>query len=310
LAVLSGLFWYFWARKPICSQNCKAQIFIVKKGESLAEIAQKLENQKLVRSSVFFQLEATRLGIIRKMQAGNFRLNPEMTPSEIAQELTRGTFDYWITIIEGLRREEIATILAEKLEGEESRFSKQEFLQKTISLEGKLFPDTYLIPKNATASEVVSMLTLNFEKKTAGLFLKEEDLILASLVEREAKNKPDRFIVAGILKKRLNASWPLQVDATVQYAKASKECRVQNTKCQWWPQKLTKDDLKLDSPYNTYLYQGLPPTPICNPSLSSMEAVKNSAETPYWYYLSGENGKMYYAQTLKEHQENIKEYLR
>lgn len=306
---LGGLFWWLWAKSPACRQGCQEKIFVIKKGESLGKIAQRLEGQGLVRSSLFFQLEATRLGIVRNIQAGDFRLNPQMTPAQIAEELTHGTLDRWATIIEGLRREEIAKRFEEALSGEDSQFSKEEFLKKTASLEGKLFPDTYLIPKNATTDQVISILSLNFEKKTAGLFLTLEDLILASLIEREVKKTEDRPIVAGILLKRIKASWPLQVDAAVQYAKAEREC-LSFKDCQWWPQKLTKDDLRIDSPYNTYLYQGLPPAPICNPGLASIKAAKGPVATNYWYYLSDREGEMHYAETIEEHELNIEEYLR
>lgn len=310
VAVLSGLFWWVWAKRPVCQKNCQSQIFVVKKGESLGEIAQRLEAQGLIRSSLFFQIEATRLGVIRKIQAGDFRLNPSTAPSETARLLTHGTLDAWVTIIEGLRREEIAEELVRQLAdgGEDSKFSKEEFLKRTIGLEGRLFPDTYLFPKEATAERIINIMNLNFEKKTAGLSLGEEDLILASLIEREARQENDRPIVAGVLLKRLKASWPLQVDAAVQYAKAEKECVASKT-CEWWPKKLTRQDLEIDSPYNTYLYPGLPPAPICSPGLSSIKAAQNPTATDYWYYLSDWQGKMYYAKTLEEHNQNIQKYL-
>jgi len=308
LAVLSGLFWWAWAGRSVCEKNCQPQIFVIKKGEGLSEIAQKLEDQGLVRSSFFFQIEATRLGVVRKIQAGDFRLNSSMMPSEIARLLTHGTLDRWVTIIEGLRREEIAEKLVDQLGGKDSKFSKEEFLEKTIGLEGRLFPDTYLFPKEATAERIISFMNLNFEKKTAGLLLKEEDLILASLIEREVRGANDQPIVAGILLKRLKASWPLQVDAAVQYAKATRQCRGKDG-CVWWPKGLTKADLKIDSSYNTYLYQGLPPTPICNPGLSSIKAAASPILTDYWYYLSDREGKMHYAVTLEEHNKNIQKYL-
>ena len=129
----------------------------------------------------------------------------------------------------------------------------------------------------------------------------EEALILASLVEREAKYDEDRVKVAEILIRRLNNDWPLQVDASVQYLSGSQG--------NWWP-KVTKEDLKIDSPYNTYLYRGLQPTPICNPGLKSLESVLEAGETPYWYYLSDKKSEMHYAETLEEHEENVARYLK
>jgi len=303
-------FWWVWASSPACSDSCQNKIFIVKKGESLGEIAQNLEDESLVRSSLAFQFVVAKLGITRSIQAGDFRLNPKMSLEEIAQELTFGTLDRWITLIEGWRREEITEEIAVRLEGEESLFSQTEFLNLTRNLEGKLFPDTYLVPKDADAQRVVEMLTTNFEKKTSDLDSDRKTLILASIIEREAKYAEDRPIVAGIIYNRLNSGMLLQADATVQYAVANAKCKMENGKCEWWPKSLSKEDLKIDSPYNTYLYQGLPPASICNSSLASIKAALNPQETDYWFYLSDRQGKMHYAKTLGEHNANIEKYLR
>jgi UPF0755 protein len=303
-------FWWVWATAPICSADCQNKIFIINKGEGSNEVGQRLEQEKLIRSSFAFQLLATKLGISRKIQAGDFRLNPRMSPEEIAQELTLGTLDRWITLIEGWRREQMAAEISAELEGEEGLFNQAEFLTLTKNLEGKLFPDTYLIPKEADAEKVVSMLTANFEKKTKDLEVDQKSLILASILEREARHPADRPIVAGILLKRLEQGWPLQADATVQYAVASAKCIAQSAKCdEWWPKSLTKEDLKIKSAYNTYLNQGLPPAPICNPGLASIEAVLNSQATDYWFYLSDNQGIIHYAKTGAEHQGNIEKYL-
>jgi len=296
--------WWQWATAPLCKNNCQSKIFVISKGESLSSVAKRLEEENLIRSSFAFQILATKEGIVRKIQAGDFRLNPQMTPLKIARELTHGTLDRWVTIIEGLRREQIAEKLEEA--GFEN-FQKEDFLEGSKNLEGKLFPDTYLIPKDANAQKIIEILTKNFAKKTP--MPSKEVLILSSIVEREAKFEEDRPIVAGILLKRLKNGWPLQADATVQYAVGSKRCGSQNKGCEWWPKKLTREDLKINSPYNTYVYSGLPPSPICNPGLKAIEAVLNPVETDFWFYLSDKEGKMHYAKTAEEHQENIKKYL-
>jgi UPF0755 protein len=300
--------WWQWATAPFCVNNCQAKIFVISKGESLSSVAKRLEEENLIRSSFAFQILATKEGIVRKIQAGDFRLNPQMTPLEIARELTHGTLDRWVTIIEGLRREQIAEKFEEA--GFEN-FKKEEFLERSKNLEGKLFPDTYLIPKDANAQEIIEILTKNFFKKTP--MPSKEVLILSSIVEREAKFEEDRPIVAGILLKRLKNGWPLQADATVQYAVANKQSSSltieQLKNFDWWPKNLTREDLKIKSPYNTYLYPGLPPAPICNPGLKAIEAVLNPVETDFWFYLSDKEGKMHYAKTAEEHQENIKRYL-
>ncbi len=313
LILVSSVFslWFFWAAKPACSTNCQNKIFVIKKGESLGEIAQNLEDEGLIHSSLVFQFITVRLRITRKIQAGDFRLNPRMSMEEIAQELTHGTLDRWVTLIEGWRREQIGRELTAELKGEQSQFNEAEFIDLTKNFEGKLFPDTYLIPRDADAPKVVDLLTGNFEKKTEDLNLDRRTLILASIVEREAKYPEDRPIVAGILLNRLNSGMLLQADATVQYAIATKYCSSDTDGCEeWWPKNLTGEDLKINSLYNTYVFAGLPPAPICSPGLDSIKAALNLQETDYWFYLSDKEGKMHYAKTFEEHNQNIERYLR
>jgi UPF0755 protein len=190
-------------------------------------------------------------------------------------------------------------------------------LSASQGLEGYLFPDSYLVPVNSSASAIVKLMKNNFDKKTAGLLEQAKErgltpsqvLIIASLVEREARLDSDRPLVAGVLINRLKDGWPLQVDATVQYVKANKLCRLKVSNCQeWWPA-INKKDLLLSSPYNTYLRKGLPPAPISNPSLSSIKAVVNYQESDYWFYLSDKSGRVHLSRTLQEHQEKIRKYL-
>lgn len=186
-----------------------------------------------------------------------------------------------------------------------------EIVRKTN--EGYIFPDTYMVPKNATFDTVYSIIKNNSKfvealqniKKKSKLTEKEV-LILASLVEREARLPSTREKIAGIILKRYLADWPLQIDATVQYILG-----YQPNEKSWWKKYLTEEDLKIDSPYNTYKNKGLPPDPICSPSLSSIEAVINAnSSTPYWYYITDNNGVMHYAVTLEEHESNVQKYLR
>lgn len=284
-----------------------AIIFVVKRGESLNQIINNLNSQGLIRSRIVFFLVIKQLGVERNIQAGDFRLSPAMDVFEIAKNLTHGTLDIWTTIIEGLRREEIAQIISKDFTIPESEFLK-------YAQEGYLFPDTYLIPKDATAETVLKIFTTNFDNKfsqqlknkAASLNLKENEvIILASIVEKEARNKQDMQKVASIILKRYQNDWPLQVDATIQYALGYQP--VEKT---WWKKSLTKDDLEIKSAYNSYKNPGLPPTPICNPGLNAIEAVINAdPTTPYWYYMSDKSGLMHYAVTLDQHNQNIDQYL-
>jgi len=282
---------------------------VIKRGEKLNSIAQRLKKEELIRNPLAFKIVVYTQGLRGKIQAGSFQLSPGWNLYEIARALTLGIEDIWLTFPEGWRKEEFAQRLAANLEN----FNIQEFLSLTKDLEGYLFPDTYLIPKSASPSAIVKILTNNFEKKTKDLKVSYQDLILASIVEREVKHEEDRPIVAGILTKRLKEGWLLQVDATVQYAVANKQ--FENLKIgqlenfDWWPE-ITENNLGIDSPYNTYRYKGLPPTPICNPGLAALKAVLNPLPTDYWFYLSDKEGKIHFAKTLEEHQENIIRYLK
>lgn len=135
-----------------------------------------------------------------------------------------------------------------------------------------------------------------------------EIITLASIVERETKTDEERPLVAGILIKRLKDGWPLQVDASVQYAVATKNCKVFGAECKWWPI-LSKEDMSINSPFNSYKFKGLPPHPIANPGLSSIKAVIYPKESDYWFYLHDKSGKIYFAKTTEEHKENIRKYL-
>lgn len=311
-----GFFWWSWAKQAVSLQESEKKTFVILKGESTNSIAQRLYQEGLIRSPLIFKIVVYKEMLAGKIQAGSFQLSPSMAPREIGEILTHGTNDIWLTIPEGWRSEEIVQELTQELAGESNQdFTKE--IRKFIENEGYLFPDTYLFPKQATSGLIIKAMKDNFARKFhSGLaeeaekkgLTPEEVVILASLVEREVKHDEDRPLVAGILIKRWQNDWPLQVDATVQYVKANDQQLTTKDQINWWP-KVTKDDLEISSPYNTYQYSGLPPTPICNPGLASIEAVIYPQETAYWYYLSDNQGNMHYAATIDEHNQNIAKYL-
>lgn len=331
---VGGFFWWRLNTSPVSGQeSIPAEVFVIKKGEDLSSIAARLRQAGLIRSPLAFKIFVLAKGLSGEIQAGDFHLYPSLTIEEVAQILTHGTLDIWLTFPEGWRREELARRLASNLEG----FDSQEFIVSTEDLEGYLFPDTYLIPRNASSTAVIDILTDNFEKKfTADLettaknrgLTKRQVAIFASIVEREVRSAEDRPIVAGILLKRWRENWPLQADATVQYAVAAinnqqpaslaggstipglpPRSGAGSNQVNWWPGKLTKTDLETDSPYNTYAHKGLPPAPICSPGLASIKAVIDPEESDYWFYLSDSQGKMHYAETIQEHNQNVSQYL-
>jgi UPF0755 protein len=313
---LGGFFWWRWATSPVSQDLNQSQIFVIHQGESLSFIAQQLANAGLIKNATAFKILVLAKGLSGQIQAGDFRVKPAWTTEEIAYLLTHGSLDVWLTFPEGWRREEYDRRLTSNLDN----FSYSEFLTLTQNKEGFLFPDTYLIPKDASPSAVMTIFTNNFEKKfdlemtlaakDKGL-TQEQVIILASIVERETRTDKDRPIVAGILLKRWQENWPLQADATIQYALANqKNIDLEDWQAaDWWPQ-ITKADLKISSSYNTYKNKGLPPTPICNPGLASLNAVIHPQESDYWFYLSDNQGVMHYAKTSEEHNGNIEQFLR
>jgi UPF0755 protein len=308
MVVAGWISWLWWndSISEVDPGDSKPLVFIVNRGDGVKTIAANLYQQNIIRSPTGFYLLVKLLGIERQLQAGDFRLNRSMDATSIARELTHGILDLWVTMLEGWRKEEVATKLAKDID-----IPEQEFLK--YATEGYMFPDTYLIPRDATPAGVVKMFTDNFDKKVTVQmredakklgFTLDEVMILASLVEKEGKTAEDRPIIAGILEKRLKAGWPLQVDATIQYA-----IGYQPIEKTWWKKELTADDLKMKSPYNTYLNPGLPPAPICNPGLESIMAVIYPEDSDYWYYLHDLSGVVHYAKTIDEHNANSTKYL-
>lgn len=306
VAGLLGFLWWNDATSPRDPQDSAPVAFGVQNGEGVKSIVARLTADRLIRSPTGFYILIKYLGIEKKIQAGDYRLNRSMNAEEIARELTHGILDIWVTTLEGWRVEEIATKLAKELD-----LPEQEFLK--YADEGYMFPDTYLIERNASASSVAEVLRKTFDQKITsamrsdalktGLSFKEV-LTLASIVEREGRTDSDRPVIAGILLKRLRNDWPLQADATLQYALGYQA--VDKT---WWKKELTDDDKKIPSPYNTYLHTDLPPAPIANPGLASIQAVIYPKESDYWYYIHDSKGSAHYAKTIEEHNDNVRKYL-
>lgn len=316
LLIFPFYFFPWWNKQtsPVDPENKETQVFVIPLGWGIDKIGERLKTEGLIKNILAFKLMVIKEGIAQELQAGDFRLSSAMNLFEIAQTLTHGTLDVWAMIPEGLRREEISGRLIDSFAEYGMEFDGASFLAQTNDLEGFLFPDTYLISKDASPQEIGEILKNNFEEKYASLTVntnltKKQTVILASLIEREAKHDQDRPVVAGILIKRLRKGWPLQVDASIQYAKANISCQASDLKCNWWPKPTAEDLKETESLYNTYENKGLPPTPICNPGLASLKAALDPEDSEYWFYLSDNSGNIHYAKNLEEHQENIAQYL-
>lgn len=310
--VLGGMFlalvWSLF--QPVSQLPANSVRFVIPRGQAISVIASRLVEEDLIKNEYAFRAVLKLKGYESKLQAGSFRLSPDMSPDEIAYELTQGTNDLWITIPEGWRREEIAESLVEQ---EMPAFDPDEFLTLTTDLEGQLFPDSYLFSRESTAATVTQILHNTFEQKVVTGLADEisassrdfnQALIMASIVEREARGYEEMRQVAGILWNRIDIGMGLQADATLQYVTGYDQ--VENS---WWTPP-TAADKELISTYNTYKYAGLPPAPIANPGISAIRAALNPATTDNLYYLHDPSGEIHYARSLEQHNANVQQYLR
>lgn len=294
--------------QPVSTDN-SSKIFTVKSGQGIKSIAQTLEDSKLIKNKYVFLYYTYSLSLNKKIQAGNFKLSPNLTTKEIAVKLTQaGVTDYWVKILEGLRVEELTDIFPE-----DSPIKSADFIKAAKTKEGYIFPDSYLIPQYFTLDQVLSSIQSNFDKKFAQAkvgatntqLTDKQILVLASIIEHEARTLKVKQGVSGVLMNRLNSNMPLQSDVTVQYARDT-----QRKPKKYWEDLAAADIKSVVSPYNTYQNTGLPPAPICNPGYDSIYAAFHPTESDYIFYLTGDDGIMYYAKTLDEHNSNIANHLK
>lgn len=244
---------------------------------------------------------------------GAYKLSKDMTPKQIAAVLHGKPYMKWIVIPEGLRKEEIAALLAKELgwsSAERQKWITTYTALKFDYVEGVYFPDTYLIPVDESALDVANRIVAKFNEKFAPYIPRfnaenikwTTGLTLASIVQREAANDAEMPLIAGILWNRLDQNIALGVDATLQYIRG-------DVGKGWWAP-ITVADKELDSPYNTYKNKGLPPHPISNPGLPAIDAALNPAKIDCLYYLHDKDRVIHCAATYEEHQANIEKYLK
>lgn len=307
----------FWwqIRKPL-SKSAEIKIFKIEKGQSAKTIADNLVKAGLIENSFTFRLYVFFALSQYALKSGEYEFSPAMSIREIADAIIfGGTNEVLITIPEGfsLKQTEERLIAAKLVKpGEVVNYKFTEKIPpilsdkpKLASLEGYLFPDTYRFFKDALLSDIVSKMVANFDDKmtpdlemaiSQSKYNLYQMITMASLIEKEVKGDADREIISGILWKRLKAGIPLQVDATLVYITGRKE--------------ISDTDKKINSPYNTYFYRGLPKGPIANPGLSAIRAAIFPKASPYWYYLSAKDGATIFSKTLEEHNRNKAIYLK
>ncbi len=274
-------------------------------GSSISAITKQFKDAGVVQSDLLLYFVLLTSYEPADVKASTYIFSEPHDVYQVAKTLVTGDFDsLLISFIhrEGEPVKEIAVTAEATLTG----FSAAEFVLLASTSEGKLFPETYRIPKTFTPLELYTLMIETYEEnltplrdriKTSGL-TETEVIILASIIEREANSSASMKLVSGILQNRLALGMALQVDASMEYIleKPLKE--------------LTAEDLKIDTPYNTYLYRGLPPTAIGNPGLDAIMAVLEPTPSEYMFYITGNDGNFYYAEDFDGHRQNIAKYLR
>lgn len=306
----------------------------IPKGSGLSQISRELKAQDLISSELVFKGLAFLTGSANKLQAGDYKLPENLSLTQLLSRLKTGegaNTDDEVKILEGWTLNDVAKTLQSRgiattdffalagtppttttrMKSAPALWSREyTFLEQKpsgASLEGYLFPDTYRFHKDATAEDVIGKMLNNFEAKIAQLIDSSaretgrsgyDILTVASIVEAEVPHKEDRPIIAGIVWKRLSIGMGLQVDSSVNYVTSRDHAS------------LTTEDLKVDTPYNTYKYRGLPPTPIGNPGLDALRAAIAPQESLYLYWLSTKDGTTIFSKTLDEHNAAKAKYLK
>lgn len=316
VAIVCAGAWFAYAIWGDRSHPQTAQQIIVPRGSTFHDIAAELAQAGIVNNAAALRIYAKFTHADTTAHAGAFRFQPHQSAAQVLAQLESGGAQVakWVTIPEGFTAKQIAQRLQDDGFGDAQTFSRA-FLHDSIvidgtrtkNLEGYLFPSTYLIPLGALPKTVEQIMTAQFRKelpKDAAAKARAHGLTvpqvvtLASLIEREAKADDERALMAGVYYNRLRLGMPLEVDATIEYALPEHH------------DVITYRDLRLDSPYNTYLHQGLPPTPIANPGEPSLQAAFNPTASPYLYYVYKGNGHHAFARTLAQQNANIAKYLK
>lgn len=312
--LLLAIFYFSFSLRPLASVSeagveGSARFFSVPDGAGFFDIVDQLKRDSLIKSSFAFKTLAILKGDANDLKAGRYRLSPTLSSFEILHLLVEGARrEITVVIPEGSTVYEIDRVLSNNGVLDERELSRY---AEAHALEGHLFPDTYRFFTGSNVEEVADKFLANFEKKATPILgesgaRRNENLILASLLEKEVPDFKDMQIVAGIIKKRSSAGMPLQIDATICYIKEGKTLDI-SFSC--YP--LTPLDFKIESHYNTYLYPGWPLGPISNPGENALRAAVSPKKSPYWYYLSDPvSKKTIFAQTLDEHNQNRFKYLK
>lgn len=297
--------------------NGTEQIFTIASGESAVSVAERLQQANIISNSQAFLDYLVYTGLDRTLQSGDYVISPALSIIEVARQMQDSTpADVAFVILAGWRMEEIAASLPTS--GLEISPAKFLYAAKTpppvltlevdsASMEGFFFPASYILPRNASSQQALEIIARNFvlhitKEMRAGFAAQGLNLyqavILASIVERESIQTDEQALIASVFLNRLKIGMTLGSDPTVQYA-LGYDSATQT----WWKNPLSLEDLKFDSPHNTYIHAGLPPAPIANPSLSALQAVAFPQNSSYYYFRArcDNSGYHFFAVTMEEH---------
>lgn len=300
------------------SDDTTEVVFDVEPGHTMTTVAHRLEEQKIIKNSWLFSKWARLKGQSQKLKRGEYSLHRAMTPNQVLAVITSGKSKVRsLTIPEGKNIFEIAEIFEKSGYGSKEEFLKmvrdKNFIQQLLgekveSLEGYLFPDTYMVTKFDTQMEIIQQMVNHFLKvwndieplaKKTG-WNRHQFLTFASIVEKESGHPEDRTKVSSVFHNRLKLNMRLQTDPTVLYGKAIETGLL--------PSNISRADLLTPNRYNTYTIYGLPPTPISNPGLDAMKAAAEPAATKYLYFVSRNDGTTAFSETLTEHNKAVQTF--
>jgi len=301
--------------------------FTVEQDESVDSIADRLKDEGLIRSPAYFRFRVRIAGLGGDIIAGRYLIDPAMSTTQIIHLITSRDAalaqEAQVRFVEGWRTEQYAEALVDAgvitsaedfmAATREQRWNDEFAFLHTrpsgVALEGYLFPDTYNFRLNSTPDDVLTTLLATFQERVEPESITETDqmgltlhqiITIASIVEREAVLPDERPVIASVYYNRIREGMPLQADPTVQFDL----CKPGN----WWPE-LSPEDIQQNGRYNTYLNPDLPPGPICNPSLASIEAALRPAQSDYLFFVARGDGSHAFAVTAEEHQQNVDEFV-
>ena len=313
LVVVIILLVFSWTFLGPASTSKQIEVFVVPQDKENFDIAKTLKENKFIKNEKGFKFILDNFIKGKEIKSGGYRLSGNMNAWQVMKKITGKEDLFWITISFCPRKEQVGEKLANTLDWSQEKLNKWNTIYKETKpeyFEGVYYPDTYLIPADESEVQVAERFINRFNEKFSPLadeFVTKNikwttGLKIASLIAREAGGVEDMELISGIIWNRLDEGMSLQIDATMQYTLGK------NEDGGWWGS-INLDEKQSDSPYNSYLNKGLPPTPICSPDIDAIKAVINPEETDCLYYLHDSNKQIHCAKTYKEHKLNIQKYL-